>query len=1018
MAKKKKSTKIENRTMPVNWPLTLGLCAALILLCAAGYFLSERGGDSAARAVVSPVVFSEVMTANTSSVKDDFGAYADWFEITNDSERAVSLNGWIVTHDGDGPDFFKFGNQTIAPHEHIVVFAGDYAANNPDYYLHAPFGLTASGEKLFLMDREGVVMDSVTVPALERNQVYALTEDGWSVTAEYTPGMANTPANHVAWLAAADGADKSGAEISEVMIRNASAIRDDKGAFSDYIEIHNGTNRAINLRGYTLTDDASAPQKFVFPDVSVAAGGYLLVFASGEEQRAGTLHAPFKLSKGETVTFLSPSGLTLSAVTPQTDGADQAWSLTKNGWTALYPPTPGAANDEYGVGSIDQTVSAANGTHLHISEIMAKAESTEYGGGYYDWIEIYNDAGGTLDLSGWGLSDKSSHPRKWQFPSGASIAPGQYMLVYCSGLDTRKGDAYHTDFSLSDEGGYSVTLCDPQGGIVDRMAVPRQYADTSYGRSYGVSGLRFFLEPTPGAANTTYGYTGRCEQASFSVKGGMYAAGDSVTVELSCAPGSTIYYTTDCSDPDTSSAIYSKPITLNQTTILRARVYSTSEIPSFVTTESYFFGESHTVRVVSVVTDPDNLWDDSIGIYTMGPNDTEAKNGLHYGANFWQDWERAANVEIFTTDGGTLLSQQCGIKIAGQFSREDDQKGLRLIARDDYGDEDRFNAPLFTERPYTWYHSFVLRACGQDKTKTRIRDVLQTSLADATDVMYQAAEICVVYLNGQYWGHYNMREHISKYSIAQWMGWTSDVNYIDIVKANRDVMQGSNDTFAQLLNWIKNEGGATAREKRETLTQEDYDEILAYISQYVDVDNYIDYVILETYVSHSDLLNVKRYRSANEDGKWRWILFDLDWGLTHLDYNTVRRWLNPEGVGEGKKTDNTLFVELMKNPKIQDKYLKRFNELYVSTFNTEEMLARMNTLATTLEPEIDRALARWNLSRERYDKSWQSLRSFVAERPDYVMQYIQETFSLSDTEMEEYFGESLKLISTYKALHG
>ena len=436
-------------------------------------------------------------------------------------------------------------------------------------------------------------------------------------------------------------------------------------------------------------------------------------------------------------------------------------------------------------------------------------------------------------------------------------------------------------------------------------------------------------------------------------------------------------------------------------------------------TESYFFDVHHTMRVVSLVTDPVNLWDENEGIYVMGPNatDTYPYGSNNKGANFWMDWEKSANVEIFTTDGETLLSQQCGLKLQGQYSRAEDQKAFRLIARSDYSDQDIFAAALFSDRPYTEYHSFLLRASGQDSKKTRIRDVLQTSLADATDVMYQAAEMCVVYLNGQYWGHYNMREHISKYSICQWEGWTSNPDDIDIVKANRDARQGSNENFQELLDWIKKEGGAAYARKNENLTQADYDAILDHISKYVDVDNYLDYVAVQIYTGNTDLLNVKRYRSVNEDGLWRWILFDMDWGFDYLDTNQMRRWLDPAGAGSGKKTDNTLFVELMSNPAIQDKFLKRFNELFVSTFNAEEVVSRMNALAMELEPEIDQHLERWGISRSQYDSAWQKLRNVVTNRPEYVMNYMQETFDFTDEEMQYYFADSLKLIEVYKALH-
>ena len=992
------------------------LCAAL--LCAAQFLLPQNGGVSASSS--APISFSEVMTQNVSAVKDDFGAYSDWFEITNDIERPVDLNGYMVLRDADGLDIFTFGHQVLQGGESIVVFCSGRSQNKPGYVCHAPFGLTATGEKLTLLSPDGQIVDSVTTPALTRNQSYAFMDGGWAVTALYTPGAANTAEAHTAYATASSGADAGGAAISEVMIKNRATIADEEGSYSDYIEVANTTDRTINLKGYMLSDDDTMPDKFVFPDTVVPAGGCVIVFASGEERLQGTLHASFKLSRGESVILSTPQGSPLSIVTPVTDGADQAWSLTATGWTALYPPTPGNSNDDAGLARADEAQRAAAYTEVEITEIMASTADTSLSGGAYDWIEIHNASQNAVDLSGWGLSDSSSRPRKWQFPSGASIGAGAYMIVFCSGRDTTSSGSYHTNFLLSADGGYQVTLSRPDGTIVDKMAVGRQWADISYGRAQGMSGMRYFVDATPGAANTTYGYAGRAEEAVYSVAGGLYAQGEKLTVSLSCEPGGTIYYTTDCSDPDNTSTPYTGPITLDQTTILRTRVYSASRIPSLTATQSYFFGVSHTMRVVSLVTDPDNLWDYNTGIYVKGPNAwAEAPYGANnQGANFWMDWEKAGNVEIFTTDGETLISQGCGVKLQGQYSRQQEQKAFKIIARSAYSADNRFRAALFDDRDYTEYQSFILRASGQDSGRTRVRDVLQTSLADGTDVMHQAAEMCIVYLNGEYWGHYNMRERINKYSIAQWEGWTSDPEDIDIIKANRTVMQGSNDSFEALLNWIKKEGGATARSKKETLTQADYDQILEHISSVVDVDNYLDYVIIQIFTGNTDLLNVKRYRSVNEDGLWRWILFDMDWGFHYTDTNSMRRWLDPDGAGSGKKTDNTLFVELMKNPAIQDKFLRRYNELFVSTFNPDSVFGRMAALYAELEPEIDQHLAKWGGSRSVYDREWMSMRSAIYDRYDLMTGYIKDTFSLTDAQMQDYFADMLRIIEEYKEEHG
>ncbi|MBQ2955011.1 MAG: CotH kinase family protein, partial [Clostridia bacterium] len=527
-----------------------------------------------------------------------------------------------------------------------------------------------------------------------------------------------------------------------------------------------------------------------------------------------------------------------------------------------------------------------------------------------------------------------------------------------------------------------------------------QYANISYGRSYSVSGFRYYTEPTPAAANTASGYSGRAEEAVFSAQGGLYEAGQSVTVSLSAPQGSSIYYTTDCSDPDDSSMLYTGPITLSSTTILRTIVYADDHLPSLITTQSYFFGVDHTVRVVSLVSDPVNLFDYYEGIYEMGPGAVGQYASHPYGsnnkgANFWMDWEKSANVELFGLNGETILSQGCGLKLQGQYSRAEDQKAFKLITRSEYG-SNRFEAALFSDCPYTEYQSFILRASGQDWDKTRMRDIVQTSLASETDVMYQAAEMCVVYINGQYWGQYNMRERINKYSIAQWEDWDSDVDAMDIIKANRTVMQGSNDSFEAIASWVDENG---------VDTQEDID----YVAQSVDIDNYLDYVAVQIFVGNPDLLNVKRYRSTEEDGRWRWILFDTDWGFT-TDTNSMRRWLDPRGAGSEYKTDNRLFVGLMGNKTIEDKFLKRFNELMLKNWTADKILATIDEYHQILLPEIDQHLARWGFTRDQFDREMNIMIEYAEERPVKMLYYVMNTYEFSEAKMMSYFADSLAVV--------
>ena len=999
----KKNTK-NQKAFEFSTPVMALLLAAFLVVSFLYEFVIMGGDAENAAASADPVDWgvriNEVMSANSSALISDTGKYSDWLEIYHGGYEPVNLRGWTISKSDDAIHPLTFPDYTLLPGDYLLVYADGKAQTTAGYAFHAPWKLTAAGDTIILSDAAGFVVDAIDTPSLEKNEVYCFNTSGdWEISRQYTPGMPNSPESYQQIVSEREMPEDA-IEISEVMIKNCSYAPDEDGEYSDYIELHNTSERAVSLSGYALSDNEVNLAKWALPDVTIEANGYLLVYASGKNRTGSVLHTGFKLSEDESVFLSNAMGQMIGCVTPETIEADQAWTKRPTGFTALYPPTPGQPNTDAGVAAIDAQLTAGNIHGLYISEVMTSTSEEDVSEASYDWVESYNGSSGTLDLTGVALSDNANQPRKWQFPAGATIKAGEYKIVFMAGEEGMEDGTYCASFRLSKDGGYSLMLSTPEGKMIDRVPVGKQYADISYGRSYSLAGFRYYTAPTPRAANSASGYSGKAEEAVFSTEGGLYQDGESVTVTLTAPAGATIFYTTDCSDPDETSNVYTGPLTISSNTILRTVVYENDKLPSIITTQSYFFGIDHTVRVVSLVSDPVNLFDYYEGIYVMGPGAVGEYAEPPYGsnnkgANFWMDWEKDANVELFGLNGETILSQGCGLKLQGQFSRAEDQKAFKLIARSEYG-PNRFEAALFGDRPYTEYQSFILRASGQDWDKTRIRDIVQTSLAEETDVMYQAAEMCVVYLNGQYWGEYNMRERINKYSIAQWENWDSDVDAMDIIKANRTVMQGSNETFEAISVWVKENG---------VKTQADID----HVAEIVDIDNYLDYVAVQIFVGNPDLLNVKRYRSTEEDGKWRWVLFDTDWGFT-TDTNSMRRWLDPKGAGSAYKTDNRLFVGLMANETIRDKFLHRFDELMVKSWTSDKILNTIDKYYRILLPEIDQHLERWDLTRKKFEDEMDVLIEYAEERPLKMLYYIMNTYEFNEAEMMSYFADSLAVV--------
>lgn len=1025
------------------------VAAAVVLLLVLAYILQDRlfddreampsGGQSAPVteiAPTTPVRINEIMSSNGSAWSDEKGNFGDWVELYNSSAtETVDIGGWILTDTQNALNGFTFPSMSLAPGEFVLVFCDGTLKNTPGYTFHAPFKLSSDGDMLLLFNKAQVAVEAVNIPGLSRNVSYARVGNSWTTTSAYTPGMPNEEEYHrLMKEALSDGQGAGALAISELMADNKTYVPDEEGLYWDWVEIHNTSSQTVELEGYCLSDDPSNPTKWRFPKVSLEADGYLLVYCSGMgiSEAGRPLHAGFKLaSEGETVVLSDASGRPLSSVSYENMKTDRSLSLYEGSYTRNLAPTPGGANTPEQVAAVDAAFAAQNLRRVYINEVSAGTSRTVDGEGLQpEWLEIVNRSGETVDLSGWGLSDNANRPRKWQFPNGAQIAPGEYLLIKL-GTEGKSLGSYEAGFGVSLLTGAeeTLTLCTPDGVIVDRMPLPVQYASISYGRQEGKSGFFYMPKPTPGARNHETAYPLRTEAARASLPGGLYDA--AVTVELSAPEGATIRYTTDGAAPTSSSPVYEGPLTLSDTTVLRTRVWRDGEYPSPIATQTFFVGVSHTMNVMSLVMDPADLWSQEKGLYVLGPHALEQSpyGSIDRGANFWMTWEKTGSIEYYGTNGETLLHQGAGIRLHGQYSRSEPQKAFKVIARAEYGGDNRFRYPLFSKRDYTEYQSFVLRSSGSDGDKTRMRDSLLTSLAENLGVMYQETELCVVYLNGQYWGQYNLRERINAYSVCQWEGWTDPAN-VDLVKANSNVLQGSDESYQAMLTWVKKNGikNEAAYEK---------------VCSVVDIENFIDYICLEMWTGNTDTLNVKRYRNAVEgDGKWRWIFFDLDWAF-YTDTNSVNRWVDPKGMGNSFRTDNALFVALMKYEPFYDRFLTRLGQLMATDLTTRNVVDKVNERLALLKPEMPMHMEAWQsivvdwldrdvdtlprdvLKRYKFDNSkWKSeLSDFVRyaeQRPGKLFTYLtneKNTYfkPLTKAQMEKYFGAAMAADAEYKA---
>ncbi len=979
--------------------------------------------------VAGSVRITEVQSSNASTVQDETGAFSDWIEITNVSNSDVDLRGWKLAKDASLMlKYFEFPSHVLKSGERVLVFCTSTTRDIYGYTYHAPFKISSAGDEIILFNAVGTAVQAIRVPELSANTSYAEMDGAFTITNEPTPLLDNTHDSYVL-LKSSRTLAESPIMITEFMAKNVSYAPDENGEYVDWVELYNSSSYTISLQGYSLSDSEDNPRKWTFPNISIGAGQYLVVYCSGYDRRdpAGNLHTNFRLStEKESVLLSDSSGYMIDRVDYDLLKADQSFSRLSDGtWVTSRAPTPGMANTASSAALISGQFAAQNSSGVFINEVMASTNTTNVANASYDWVELRNASNDSVDLSGWGLSDEPDKPRKWQFPAGTVVPAGSFLGVYMSGLDGKIGAYLHTSFRLASGEGETLVLADPDGGIVDRCPLGVQYANISYGRMGNStdSGFFYLASTTPGITNAGAGYEERMQRPVFSVQGGMFQTGDIVRLELKAEDGATIYYTLDSSEPNPSELsgysyrvdpefasrysgtsqtyVYSSPITITENTVVRAVSMKSGQLSSLVNTQSYFFGLNHTMQVVSLVMDPEDLWSYTSGLYVMGPNATSSSpyGSINRGANFWMTWEKPANVELFNTDGSTVLSQGCGVRLHGQYSRKEPQKAFKVIAKSAYG-QNRFYGKLFPNRDYTEYQSFLLRQSGQDGEYTRMRDSILTTLADDLDVMHQDTSLAVVYLNGEYWGHYNMRERINAFSICQWEGWdTALKDSVDIIKSNDTLLKGSDAHWKEFKAWYTKNGIDTAAK-------------LAVAEQYVDWKNYLNWCAVQIYTGNTDLLNVKRYRSAETDGLWRWALFDLDWAF-YTDTNSVSRWLHVGGVDKTDKSsaplDNSLFLALLENSVCRDYFYGLIAEKLAGDWSTQAILDRISARYQELEPELEQHLARWGITKSTYEARLKKFVSYTRARPGKILFYLSPLSTgerkLSKADFEKYFGQ-------------
>ena len=618
--------------------------------------------------------------------------------------------------------------------------------------------------------------------------------------------------------------------------------------------------------------------------------------------------------------------------------------------------------------------------------------TTDDYGNYEDWVELYNNSPAVVNIGGYYLSDKPAQPKKWRFPPNTIINGNSYQIVWLSGRNQSLGGNYHTNFKLTQTKlpTESIVLADSSGTITDQVMLTATQNHHSYGRiPDGGANWNIYTTPSPGNANITASAKQRyAMRPSFNRIAGFYGAMFNVTITTS-ETNATIHYTTDGSTPTSASTMYTTPVTIDSTTVLKAiTIASTSTVyPSFINFATYIVQDLPTLPVVSISSD--SLIDLANGNGSLKPKGTIEYFGMN---------------RLRKTAGYGEFNRH------GQDSWANDQRSIDFIMRDEFGYSYALQEQLFSQTPRNEFQRVILRAAGDDNYpaahhssnagSAHLRDayVQNLSKSGGLSLDVRIGTKCIVYINGKYWGVYDIREN------------PDDQDYTDYYyhqsKYNIQYIETWGSTWAQY-------GGAQALSdwdlfRTYVLTSDMNDPVVwDNVTSTLDVASLADYVIVNSLTVCSDWLiyNTGWWRGLDSTGqhkKWGYILWDNDavfgfyanyTGIPDKGPNAAP--CNVESGLNDPENHIDILNKLRTNPTFNNYYISRYIDLSNTTFGCDYMLSQLDSITAVIDPEMTRHALRWFGTYTEWKNNVQTLRDYIQQRCNILPSLMDSCYNLT-----------------------
>ncbi|MFC2084114.1 CotH kinase family protein [Bacteroidota bacterium] len=810
--------------------------------------------------------------------------------------------------------------------------------------------------------------------------------------------------------------------INEIMPKNVFTIFDEDIDNSDWIELYNTSNETLYLEGYSLTDDITQIKKWVFPYITLESESFLVLFTSGKDRKQTINYWETIINWGDVWKFKLGDN-TISQDWKDLNFNDSGWregptgiGYGDNDDATLITSTKSVfARKKFNLSEFGNIILAVlhidyddgfaaylNGIEIARSNLGEPGEytpfdmstnevheATIYAGGKPDgfylnaFMDILNEDENILAIQVHNYNNQSSDLTLIPFFTIGLNEPPQNPNGTPGVLELR-GHLLHTNFKISSTG-ESIYIFNKTSVLEDSVYITGLDSDISFGRKPdGSNNWMFFSEATPGFSNYTEGFLQKCSPPEITPEGSFFNSQITITIQNDNSQ-SEFFVTLDGSIPDKNSSKYNTPFTIYGTRVIRVIAYKDNYIPSDIVNKTYLKNEETELPVVSLITDPDNLWDFNDGIYVKGPN--AEPDFPHYGANFWQDWEKPAHITFFELDKSSAFSVDCGIKIYGGWTRALAQKSLAVSARRKYGTAN-FEHYIFPDESIQSYKSFVLRNSGNDWEFSMMRDAMMQGLVSDLDLETQAYRPSVVFLNGKYWGIHNIREKVNEDFLASHHD--IDPDSIDLLENKAEIREGSNDHYMAMLNFI---------EENDISIESNF----SVVESMMEVDNFITYIISQIYFDNTDWPgnNIKFWRPQTDNGRWRWILYDTDfgfgiWNANAYKNNTLAFALEEHGTEWPNPAWSTFLLrKLLENDGFKNDFLNRFADLSGTNFKSSVVNDKIEELKSNIGPEMLRHTRNWTaLSYYKWEDQINVLKNFADNRIVYLRNYFLSQFNL------------------------